>query len=75
VLGAENKVEYRKVKLGRIIEGLRVVREGLKPGDVVVVNGVQRVHPGVTVTPQRVVMGADSAAVSASSRAAPAAGT
>jgi RND family efflux transporter MFP subunit len=75
VLGADNKVEYRKVKLGRIIEGLRVVGEGLKPGDVVVVNGAQRVHPGVTVTPQRVVMGADSAAVSASSGAAPAAGT
>jgi len=58
VLGPDNKVEYRKVTLGRIIGGLRVVREGLKPGDVVVVNGAQRVHPGMTVTPERVVMGA-----------------
>ncbi len=59
LLGADNKIEYRKVKLGRVIEGLRVVREGLKPGDVIVVNGAQRVHPGVTVTPQQVPMGAD----------------
>jgi RND family efflux transporter MFP subunit len=61
LVGAGNQVEYRKVKLGRVIDGLRVVREGLKPGDVIVVNGAQRVHPGVTVTPQRVAMGADAA--------------
>jgi RND family efflux transporter MFP subunit len=59
LLGANNQIEYRKVKLGRVINGLRVVLEGLKPGDVIVVNGAQRVHPGVTVTPQRVTMGAD----------------
>ena len=58
LLGANNQIEYRKVKLGRVIDGLRVVREGLKPGDVIVVNGAQRVHPGITVTPQRVTMGA-----------------
>jgi RND family efflux transporter MFP subunit len=62
VLGANNQIEYRKVTLGRVIDGLRVVREGLKAGDVIVVNGAQRVHPGVTVTPQRVAMGADGAA-------------
>ena len=61
LLGADNKVEYRKVKLGRVIDGLRVVSEGLKAGDVIVVNGAQRVHPGVAVTPQRVTMGANDA--------------
>ena len=61
LLGADNKIEYRKVTLGRVIDGLRVVREGLKPGDVIVVNGAQRVHPGITVTPQRVAMGGDGA--------------
>src|ERR1700675_2283376 len=61
LLGADNKIEYRKVTLGRVIDGLRVVREGLKSGDVIVVNGAQRVHPGVTVTPQRVAMGAEGA--------------
>jgi multidrug efflux system membrane fusion protein len=59
LLGANNTVEYRRVKLGRIIDGLRVVHEGLKPGDVIIVNGAQRVHPGITVTPQRVTMGSD----------------
>jgi RND family efflux transporter MFP subunit len=60
LLGAGNKLEYRKVKLGRVIDGLRIVREGLKPGDVIVVNGAQRVHPGVAVTPERVMMGSDA---------------
>jgi RND family efflux transporter MFP subunit len=60
LLGANNQIEYRKVKLGRVIDGLRIVREGLKPGDVIVVNGAQRVHPGVTVTPQKVTMGAEA---------------
>ncbi len=59
LLGANNTIEYRKVKLGRLIDGLRVVHEGLKAGDVIVVNGAQRVHPGVVVTPQRVTMGSD----------------
>jgi multidrug efflux pump subunit AcrA (membrane-fusion protein) len=58
LLGADNTVEYRKVKLGRIIDGLRIVREGLKSGDVIIVNGAQRVHPGVQVAPQKIVMGA-----------------
>ena len=65
LLGANDQIEYRKVKLGRVIGGLRVVREGLKAGDVIVVNGAQRVHPGVTVAPQRVTMGADGAAAPA----------
>jgi len=62
LLGANNQVEYRRIKLGRVIDGLRIVREGLKPGDVIVVNGAQRAHPGLTVAPQTVTMGADAAA-------------
>jgi multidrug efflux system membrane fusion protein len=58
VLGPGNVIEYRRVKLGRIIDGLRVVREGLKSGDVIVVNGAQRVHPGITVNPQKIQMSA-----------------
>jgi RND family efflux transporter MFP subunit len=56
LLGPNNQIEYRRVKLGRIIDGLRIVREGLKAGDVIVVSGAQRVHPGVTVAPQTVSM-------------------
>jgi RND family efflux transporter MFP subunit len=54
---ADNKVEYRAVKLGPVVDGLRVVREGLKVGESIVVNGLQRVRPGVTIAPQRVAMG------------------
>jgi multidrug efflux system membrane fusion protein len=57
VVGADSKVEYRPVKLGPVIDGLRVVREGLKENDTIVVNGLQRVRPGSPVTPQKVAMG------------------
>ena len=57
VVGADNKAEYRPVKLGPIVDGLRVVREGLSSGETIVVNGLQRVRPGSPVTPQRVAMG------------------
>jgi multidrug efflux system membrane fusion protein len=49
------------VQLGPINDGLRVVREGLHDGDVIVVNGLQRVRPGVVVTPVRVGMKSDPA--------------
>jgi RND family efflux transporter MFP subunit len=56
-LDKDNKVQYRPVKLGTLANGLRVVLEGLAEGDYVVVNGLQRVRPGVQVAPERVVMG------------------
>ena len=57
VVGADNKVEYRPVKLGPIVDGLRVIREGLNQGETIVVNGLQRVRPGSPITPARVAMG------------------
>ena len=57
VVGAGNKVEYRSVQLGPVIDGLRVVRSGLTAGEAIVVNGLQRVRPGAEVVPQRVAMG------------------
>ena len=56
VVNEQNVVEYRPVKLGGIHNGLRAVAEGLTPGEWVIVNGIQRVRPGVTVTPQKVDM-------------------
>ena len=44
-----DKVEYRAVKLGQAVEGLRSIKEGLKQGERVIVTGMQRVRPGVTV--------------------------
>jgi RND family efflux transporter MFP subunit len=56
VVNDKNVVEYRQVKLGGIHDGLRAVTEGLAPGEWVIVNGIQRVRPGVTVTPEKVAM-------------------
>ena len=56
VVGADNKALYREVKLGPVIDGLRVVKLGLKGGEMIVVNGLQRVRPGDAVTPQTVSM-------------------
>jgi membrane fusion protein, multidrug efflux system len=51
VVGADQHVEYRAVTLGPLVDGLRVVRSGLSPGELVVVSGLQRVRPGVPVEP------------------------
>jgi RND family efflux transporter MFP subunit len=51
VVSPKNEIEYRPVTLGPIVDGLRVVRSGLKAGEPVVVNGLQRIRPGVPVTP------------------------
>jgi multidrug efflux system membrane fusion protein len=56
VVSGDRTVQYRAVTLGPMVEGLRVVRSGLKAGDLVVVNGLQRVRPGVKVDPTRVAM-------------------
>ncbi|MCI0453548.1 MAG: efflux RND transporter periplasmic adaptor subunit [Candidatus Dadabacteria bacterium] len=53
IVNKENTTEYRKVELGPIVNGLRIIREGLKPEDWVIVKGVQRVMPGVKVDPQK----------------------
>ena len=51
-LSSTNTVEYRSVKLGPLIAGKRVVRTGLEAGEKIVVNGIQRVRPGMPVVPQ-----------------------
>ena len=58
VVNGDNTAAYREVKIGRLIEGLRVIESGLKPGELVVVNGLQRVRPGAPVTPEQVPMDA-----------------
>ncbi|KDP89059.1 MULTISPECIES: efflux RND transporter periplasmic adaptor subunit [Cupriavidus] len=56
VLDSANKLAYREVTLGPSYEGLRVIRQGLKADEKIVVNGLQRVRPGVTVAPKPVDM-------------------
>jgi membrane fusion protein (multidrug efflux system) len=50
VVGKDNKAEVRTVKVGDLQGGNWVVLEGLKPGDKVIVNGLQKVQPGQPVT-------------------------
>lgn len=51
VVGANNIVQPRPVKLGALLDGMRVV-DGLKAGERVIVDGLQRAMPGAPVTPQ-----------------------
>ncbi len=59
VLGPENQLQYRAVHLGPMVDGLRVVRSGLKPGETIVIKGLMRVRPGMQVSPQLIAMGGD----------------
>ena len=50
VLNPDSTVVYRSVTLGRQVDGQRrIIREGLKPGELVVVNGLARIRPGAKV--------------------------
>lgn len=61
VVDKAGKAEYRAVTLGPVVDGLRVVRTGLTPGEKIVVNGLQRVQPGAPVSAQLVQMTASNA--------------
>jgi membrane fusion protein (multidrug efflux system) len=50
VVGDDNKVSIRPVKMGERIGAMWEVTEGLKPGDKVVVQGLQKAREGSTVT-------------------------
>ncbi|PXV56903.1 membrane fusion protein, multidrug efflux system [Dyella jiangningensis] len=56
VVDKDRKVEYRRVVTGPLLDGLRVVTEGLDAKDTVIVNGIQHVRPGVEVNPTKVAM-------------------
>ncbi|HSW05060.1 efflux RND transporter periplasmic adaptor subunit [Aquabacterium sp.] len=58
VVGPDNHAEYREVKLGANVEGLRIVTEGLKANERIVVGGLQRIRPGALVEPKLVAMDA-----------------
>ena len=52
VVGSDNKVTFRNVKVGPRVDSLWVIEEGLKPGEKVVVEGLQRVREGAVVAPK-----------------------
>jgi len=56
VVGGDKTITQRAVTLGPNLDGLRLVRSGLANGDLIVVNGLQRVRPGMKVEPVTVPM-------------------
>jgi membrane fusion protein (multidrug efflux system) len=52
VVGADQKVDIQPVKVGERVEALWVIDAGLRPGDRVIVEGLQKVRPGMVVTAQ-----------------------
>ena len=52
VVGSDNKIDIRMIKLGDHSGPMWIVDEGLKAGESVVVEGIQRVRPGVVVNPK-----------------------
>jgi multidrug efflux system membrane fusion protein len=63
VLKPDSSLEYRPVELGQSVEDLRIVRSGLAAGDVIVINGLQHVAPGIQVQAKHVAMQDSNAAV------------
>jgi membrane fusion protein (multidrug efflux system) len=61
VVGANNKVDIRAVKIGDAFGSERVVTEGLKPGERVVAEGIQKLRPGMPVNPVPFKAAADAA--------------
>ena len=52
VVGPDNKVSFRNAKVGPREDSLWVIEEGLKPGERVIVEGLQRVREGLVVAPK-----------------------
>jgi RND family efflux transporter MFP subunit len=65
VLGAENRVAYRAVELGQMLDGVRVVTQGLRPGERIVVDGLQKVKAGDIVALRRIAPPSISSSVDA----------
>jgi multidrug efflux system membrane fusion protein len=62
VVGADDKVAYREVRLGKHVASQRVSLEGLQAGDRIVIDGVQRLRPNALVTAQEAAANTDVAA-------------
>jgi len=61
MLTPTNTVAYAPVELGPLVEGRRIIRSGLQPGEEIVVNGLERVRPGMPVSAEKELPGAQTA--------------
>lgn len=55
-VSSDNVVEKRSIRMGQLVDGLRVIEEGLRPGERVIVKGLQRARPGAKVDPEQIEM-------------------
>jgi RND family efflux transporter MFP subunit len=62
-LSPSNTVAYQAVTLGPTIDGKRIIRTGLQLGQKIIVNGMERIRPGMPVTPQEQVAESGNAKV------------
>ena len=62
VVGADNMVALRTIRPGETVGDLLIVREGLKPGERVIVDGIQKARPGSKVNPTAAAAGSPPAA-------------
>ncbi|HVB80402.1 MAG TPA: efflux RND transporter periplasmic adaptor subunit [Candidatus Binataceae bacterium] len=62
VVGADNRVSLRTVKTGKEVGSLRIIKDGLKPGERVVTEGLQKVSDGMEVRPRLAPAEPDSTA-------------
>jgi multidrug efflux system membrane fusion protein len=56
VVGSDNQIAYREIKVGDAHGNLRIVKSGIQPGERIVVSGTQRVRAGAKVSPHMVPM-------------------
>ena len=71
VVGRDDSVAARPVELGPVVDGLRIIRSGLTPGDRVIVSNIQAAMPGAKVATRPVVITASPAPVAPTDSAAP----
>jgi membrane fusion protein, multidrug efflux system len=60
VIDAKSHAQYREVTLGNMVGGLREITSGLHPGESIIVDGLQRVHPGDEVKAKTVPMSGET---------------
>lgn len=71
VMGANNTAEQREVQPGPLVGAMRAIESGLKAGDLVVIDGLQRVHPGLPLSPQKLELDEQGMPLPAAAPAAP----
>jgi RND family efflux transporter MFP subunit len=55
-VNSDNEVEKKPIRMGQLVDGLLVIEEGLQPGELVIVKGLQRARPGGKVDPEEIDM-------------------